>query len=101
MSHLSDLSKSRFVEEALKGLRYIFLSGEETGDIFQVTKEEVDCLLQDVVTHGALDTSGFAVRSKGIVRYSAVAHFLLSSLPNNMYFLDWAQHLAAVKTLKR
>lgn len=100
MSHLSDLSKSRFVEEALKSLRYIFSSGEET-DIFQVTKEEVDCLLQDAVTHGALDTSGFSVRSKGIAWYSAVAYFLLSSLPNNVYFLDWAQYLAAVKMLKR
>lgn len=101
MSHLSDLSKSRLVEEALKSLCYIFLSGEETGDIFQVTKEEVGCLLQDVVTHGALDTSGFSVRSKGIVRYSAVAYFLLSSLPNNIYFQDWAQILAAVRMLKR
>lgn len=61
----------------------------------------MDCLLQDVVTHGALDTSGFSVRSKGIVRYSSVAYFLLSSLPNNMYFQDWAQYVAAVKNAKK
>lgn len=36
-----------------------------------------------------------------MVQYPAVAYFLLSSLPNNMYFLDWAQYLAALKMLKK